>query len=125
MECTSEQVENPYWRVVLSDIEAYLKYQLLNTVSFRASLPNLNLLLGCTFRSYVEVENSVEAKFCRGNDVVTLLEKGDYRTSRFKAGFHLCEPGRSIARLALWACVVYFSEEDSLVTLDRATESGS
>ena len=39
--------------------------------------------------------------------------------------FHLCESGRARARSALWTCVVPFSEEDSLVTLDRATEYGS
>ena len=42
-----------------------------------------------------------------------------------KAGFHLFEFGRATARPALWACVVCFSEEDSLVTVDRATEFGS
>ena len=45
--------------------------------------------------------------------------------SYVKAGFHLCESGSATARPALWACVVCFSEEDSLVTLDRATEFGS
>ena len=32
VEQASEQVENPYWRAVLSDIEVYLKYQLLKMV---------------------------------------------------------------------------------------------
>ena len=32
VEQASEQVENPYWRAVLSDIEAYLKYQSLKMV---------------------------------------------------------------------------------------------
>ena len=32
VEQAREQVENPYWRAVLSDIEVYLKYQLLKMV---------------------------------------------------------------------------------------------
>ena len=43
----------------------------------------------------------------------------------FKAGFHLCEFGRCIARPVVWACVVCFSNEDSPVTHDRATDFGS
>ena len=42
-----------------------------------------------------------------------------------KAGLHLFEFGRAAAQPALSACVVCFSEEDSLVTVDRATEFGS
>ena len=37
----------------------------------------------------------------------------------------MCESGRATTQLALWACVVCFSEKDSLITLDRATELGS
>ena len=60
MEQAREQADNPYWRAVLSDIEAYLKYQLLKMVRVVA----------------VEVENPVEAKFFRATDVVlTLLEE--------------------------------------------------
>lgn len=46
-------------------------------------------------------------------------------TAHLKAGFHSFEFGRAVARPALWACVVCFSEEDSLVTVDRATDFGS
>ena len=42
-----------------------------------------------------------------------------------KAGFHLCEFGRAIARPVVWACVVCFPEEDSPVIRDRATDFGS
>ena len=73
MECASEQVENSEKRVVLSDSEAYLKYQLLNTVCVRGDLPSLNLLLGCPCRNYVEVEFPVEPKFFREMDVVVIL----------------------------------------------------
>ena len=42
-----------------------------------------------------------------------------------KAGFHLCEFGRTIARPVVWACVVRFTEEDSPAFGDRATDFGS
>ena len=44
---------------------------------------------------------------------------------REKAGFHLCEFGRTIARPVVWACVVCFNDEDSPVIGDRATDFGS
>ena len=42
-----------------------------------------------------------------------------------KAGFHLYEFGRTIARPVVWACVVRFTEEDSPVFGVRATDFGS
>ena len=42
-----------------------------------------------------------------------------------KAGFHLCEFGRAIARPVVWACVVCFREEDSPVIGERETNFGS
>ena len=78
----SEQVENPYWRAVLSDIEAYLKYQLLKNGSCCGRLTEPKFVTWVPCRNYAEVENPVEARFFRETDVVlTLLEKGDYRIS--------------------------------------------
>ena len=45
--------------------------------------------------------------------------------TRLKAGVHLCEFGRTIARPVVWACVVCFNDEDSPVIGDRATDFGS
>ena len=42
-----------------------------------------------------------------------------------KAGFHLCEYGRKIARPVVWACVVCFNGEDSPIIGDLATDFGS
>ena len=45
--------------------------------------------------------------------------------SSVKAGFHLREFGRAIARLVVWACAVCFNDEDTPVIGDRVTDFGS
>ena len=57
-------------------------------------------------------------------ELLGIARVGQTRVYGLEAGSHLCESGRALARPALWACVVCSNEEDSLVTLDRATEFG-
>ena len=66
-------------------------------------------------------KRSTSLSFAENNDFSKYL----LFAKNLKAGFHLCEFGRTIAQPVVWACVVRFTEEDSPAFGDRATDFGS